>query len=104
MPGVHRDLDARFCKDLTDAKGQTTVFVEGKLVAVEGDQIVGGGAPLKAVYGGGTIFINGKKVIVAVGDKSLPSRDSKKHAIPPTSPKGHSQTVILYGGGAGGGT
>jgi hypothetical protein len=103
MPGIHRDGDARFCKDLTKVTGQTTVFVENKLVAVEGDQIVGGGAPLKSVVKG-TVFINGKKVIVAVGDRSLPSRDSKKHPVPPTFPKDHSKTVILYGGGTGGGS
>lgn len=103
MPGIHRDGDMRICGDLTQVTGQSKVFVEGKLVAVEGDQIYGGGAPLKAVYGTGTVEINGKKVIVALGDKALPAKDTKKHPAPPTDPKGHSMTVIVYGGASGGG-
>jgi len=103
MPGAHRHNDERFCKDKTNVTGQSTVFVEGKLLAVEGDEIQGGGAPLKAVYGSGTVKINGKKVIVAMGDKADPARDSKRHPVPPTDPKEHSNRLIIYGGAAGGG-
>lgn len=101
MPGVHRDGDSRFCGAVTIVTGQSTVKVEGKLVAVEGDESDHrpGGA-LISVYGS-TVKIGGKKVIVAVGDKASP--DSKRHPAPPTDPSTASTTVIVYGGGAGGG-
>lgn len=100
MPGVHRHGDSRFCGATTIVTGQSTVKVEGKLIAVEGDMNSHGGGALQSVYDS-TIKIGGKKVIVAVGDKA--SRDSKKHPAPPTDPKGHSMSVIFYGGAAGGG-
>jgi hypothetical protein len=101
MPGVHRQDDSRFCGATTIVTGQSTVYVEGKLVAVEGDMNSHGGGALQSVYGDGSVTIENKKIIVAVGDKA--AGDNKKHPAPPTDPKGHSSTVIVYGGAAGGG-
>lgn len=103
MPGIHRHGDSRYCGATTIVSGQSKVYVEGKLVAVEDDQSSHGGAPLKPVYGAKNIYIGGKLVICAAGDEAK-SPDSAKHPALLSAPKGHSSTVIIYGGGAGGGS
>jgi uncharacterized Zn-binding protein involved in type VI secretion len=104
MPGAHRHEDSRKCGGSTNVTGQTNVRVNGKLWAVEGDQCLahGPGGSLLQVYGSGTVKINGKKVICALGDTAS-DNDSTGHPPGPVDPKGHSNDVIVYGGGAGGG-
>lgn len=97
MPGVHRDGDARFCGGKTGSTGQSTVFINGKLAAVVGDEVVshGGGAPLVAVYGEKNVFIEGKRIIVAVGDQATPT-DGFGHPAPDVYPSESSDNVFCY--------
>ena len=73
MPGAHRNGDKR--SDSTQSKtivtGQSTVYVNGQLWAVENDQESDGAGHLQS-KSPGTIFINGKKVIVAQMDDAGP--------------------------------
>lgn len=101
MPGMHRDGDIRYCGAKTVATGQSTVYVNGKLAAVEDDLSTHGGAPLKQVYADHSIFIEGKLAICAAGDEAK-SPDAKKHPRLLSSPKGRSIDVLIYGGNAGG--
>ena len=107
MPGAHRDNDTRFCGARTIVSGQSTVRVEGRLWAVEGDKDThcNQGA-LSAVYGPSNIRISGKKVICAVGDIAASDKAGAgcdvKHPAGATNPLGASSTVIIYGGRAGG--
>jgi hypothetical protein len=106
MPGAHRDDDDRFCGAITIVTGQSTVFVNNKLWAVEGDLDThcNEGA-LIASYGPKNVFIGGKNVICAVGDTAAPDNSCAiPHPGPPTNPRGHSMDVVVYGGAAGGGS
>lgn len=107
MPGAHRDDDSRFCGAKTIVVGQNKVRVEGKLWAVEGDiDTHCNQGSLSATYGAGNIRISGKKVICAVGDSASSDRLGciVKHPAGATNPLGHSYTVVIYGGRAGGGS
>ena len=107
MPGAHRHDDSRFCGATTIVTGQNTVRVEGKFWAVEGDKDTHcNQGELNAVYGAGNIRISGKKVICAVGDTAASDKAGCeiKHPAGATNPLGHSYTVIIYGGRAGGGS
>jgi uncharacterized Zn-binding protein involved in type VI secretion len=76
-------------------QGQGNVFVNGRLWAVQGDpntHINGNLIPVT----GHTVFINGKQVIVAVGDTA--SVDLAGHSPPEVNPLGHSGDVFAYGG------
>jgi len=66
MPPVHRHGDGRTCGATTVVSGQTTVKVNGKLWAVEGDGNSHGGGALSA--SGSTVKIGGIKVIVHTPD------------------------------------
>ena len=101
MPAAHRDTDLRFCEAKTTVVGQTSLTVEGKLWAVEGDPNSHGDGKLKAVYGPQTVTIEGKKVICAVGDTA--GGDKHEHSPGQTDPKEHSLKVLVYGAAAGGG-
>lgn len=69
MPGVHRNLDSRLCGARTDATGQSTVYVDGVLVAVEGDiDNHSKGGALKPTNN--SVYVNGKK-LSAIGDPAL---------------------------------
>lgn len=107
MPGAHRNGDDRFCGAITNVIGQNNVKVNGILWAVEGDidDHCGEGA-LQAVYGAKNVYINNKLVICAMGDIAAPDREDCeiKHLTGATNPKGHSMDVVVYGGGAGGGS
>lgn len=107
MPGAHRHGDKRFCDAITKVIGQNTVKVNGILWAVEGDidDHCNEGV-LQAVYGAKNVHIQGKLVICAMGDIAGPDRQDcvVLHPTGPTNPKGHSNDVIVYGGGAGGGS
>ena len=73
MPGAHRENDRR--SDSTQSRstvtGQTTVFVNNKLWAVEGDQESDGMGHLIS-KSPGTIFVNNKKIIVEQLDDASP--------------------------------
>ena len=95
MPGAHRVGDSRFCGAVTSQSQQSTVNVNGKLWAVNGDPNSHGGGVLHAVYGALNVKIEGKLVIVAVGD--VAGGDMAGHPLPPTDPSGHSSDVNCYG-------
>lgn len=107
MPGAHRDTDKRFCDAKTIVTGQSTVYVNGLLWAVEGDldDHCNQGA-LQAVYGSKSIYIEGKNIICAVGDIAAPDKEDCfiVHPTGATNPKGKSPNVSVYGGAAGAGT
>jgi hypothetical protein len=107
MPGAHRNTDDRICTAITKVIGQDSVFVNNLLWAVEGDidTHCDEGA-LIASYGAKNVYINNKLVICAVGDTAEPDHEACviPHPDPSTDPKGHSMDVIVYGGGAGGGS
>jgi len=78
MGGAHRQDDKRTCGATTIVSGQSTVFVNGKLWAVEGDLDSHGHGDLVSVIGS-TVKINGKKVIV-YGDHA--NSDDAGHTMP----------------------
>ena len=79
--------------------------MEGKLTAVEGDIDTHNAlGQLIQQYGDGSIFINGKKMIVAQGDKAAPDVVGMLiHPFCPTDPAQGASTISAYGGKAGGG-
>jgi hypothetical protein len=87
--------------------GQSTVKVNGILWAVEGDKDThcNQGA-LSAVYGATNVYAEGKLVICAMGDIAASDKQACfiKHPAGATNPLGHSNDVVVYGGGAGGGS
>jgi hypothetical protein len=101
VPGVHRHGDSRYCGASTIVEGQDSVYVNGKLWAVDGDPCSHGNGDARAIYGACNVYINNKKVICAVGDTAY-GADNKTHDPGPVDPKGHSDDVIVYGGAAGG--
>jgi len=94
MPGAHRDADSRFCSALTIVQGQTTVFVNNLLWAVENDPNTHGDGQLQAFYGAKNIYVENKLIICAVGDKALP--DNFGHPGPPTDPSTSSTDTFVY--------
>lgn len=96
MPGAHRNDDLRFCTAKTIVVGQGSVYVNGKLWAVEGDPNDHGAGNLIQVYNGGNVYAEGKKIIVAVGDLAEP--DNLFHPFPPTDPSTASGDVFAYTG------
>jgi len=95
MPGAHRNGDKRFCGAKTEVGLQGTVKVNGHLWAVHGDECDHIKGKLKAVYGARNVYIEGKRVIVAVGD--VAGGDKKGHPLPPTDPRESSGDVFAYG-------
>ena len=69
MSHVHRATDARACGATTIVSGQSTVFVNGLLWAVNGDQNTDGGGGL--IASGSTVKINGIPVVIQ-GDSANP--------------------------------
>ena len=59
---AHRDGDARVCGASTVVTGQSTVFVNGKLWAVDNDPNSHGGGELAPVDAG--VYVEGKPVVV----------------------------------------
>lgn len=92
MPKVHRHGDSRFCGATTIVQGQSNVYVNGKLWAVEGDPNTHVLGNLISVVGS-TVKINGKKVIV-LGDAA--TADLFPHSPPLTHPSGTSPNVSAY--------
>lgn len=79
--------------------------MNGQLAAVEGDKDShNNGGDLIQQYGPGNIFIGGKKLIVAMGDRAAPDTEGFiTHPFSPTDPSQGSPSVFAYGGRAGGG-
>lgn len=121
MPGVHREEDKRFNNSKTIVIGQSTVFVNNKLWAVEGDiSTKCEEARLIPIYGQKNVYIEGKLVICAIGDAAVccdpecppevvvpPKTDLElmTQCCPPepsTWPRGKSDTVKVYHGARGG--
>ena len=81
MPQVHRHGDARNCGATTVVQGQGTIYVNGKLWAVDNDPNThtnGGLIPT-----GSTVFVEGKLVIVHTPDSAKP--DNAGHPNPATA-------------------
>lgn len=97
MPPAHRDGDVRVCGASTTVVGQSTVFVEGQLWAVDGDPNSHGDGGL--IPSGSTVFVEGKPVIVHAPDSA--SADAlcpiagPPHCAPATAEG--SDTVSAYG-------
>lgn len=92
MPRAHRHGDLRFCGSTTVVSGQTSVYVNGVLVAVEGDMSTHDEGALISVAG--TTYVNNKKVIVKGDEASL---DDVFHIPPWPYPKEFSTDVWING-------
>lgn len=68
MSKAHRNNDERACSATTIVEGQSSVYVNGKLWAVQGDPNTHGEGGL--IPSGHTVKINGKKVIVHKPDQA----------------------------------
>lgn len=95
MPGAHRNSDSRFCGAVTTVENQSTVFVNSRLWAVEGDPNSHRIGNLIAKYGARNVYIEGKRVIVAIGDEA--STDLAGHSTGATNPSSSSSNVFAYG-------
>lgn len=91
MPAAHRQDDLRKCGGKTIVSGQGSVYVNGKLWAVDGDQNDHVGGALAPA--GTTVKINNKKVVV-VGDLAA---GDLLHPPPPTDADTGSGDVTCYG-------
>lgn len=92
MAGAHRNTDSRNCGAKTVVSGQSFVYVNGLLWAVENDPEDHGNGQLVSVSAG-TVLINGKKVIVLT-DAAL--ADDAGHPPPLTYPQQASGNVKAY--------
>lgn len=93
MPGIHRNTDTRYCLATTIVTGQSTVFINSKLAAVENDECTHFEGKLKSIIGS-TVFVNGKKIIV-FGD-TCHNADLAGHAPTLDDPLGKSGDVLAY--------
>jgi uncharacterized Zn-binding protein involved in type VI secretion len=93
MPKVHRDGDARVCGAVTVVEGQSSVYVNGKLWAVEGDPNSHNEGRL--IASGSSVYINGKKVIVHAPDDA--TADLAGHPPATTKTAEGSGSVYTYG-------
>ena len=88
MPfGVHRHGDLRVCGATTVVQNQSTVFVNGRLAAVEGTHNSHGEGDLIPTTGQ-TVFVEGKPVIVHGPDHAAPDNecpDPPTHCDPATA-------------------
>ena len=73
MAEIHRNNDKRMCGATTIVTGQSTVYLNGELISVEGDQCTHGNGELKADTNTGKLWINGKKVVYN-GSNAYPDR------------------------------
>jgi uncharacterized Zn-binding protein involved in type VI secretion len=96
MPKAHRQTDSRFCGSSTVVINQSSVEVNGKLWAVEGDQDDHVRGDLIAKTGARNVYIEGKRVIVALGDEGAPDLE-EGHTTGPTNPSTGSDNVFAYG-------
>ena len=87
MAGIHRDGDKRVCGATTVASGQSTVYLDTKLIAVEGDKNSHGNGGLIANEGA-TVFIDNKKIIVhpaSANKDDLCDSEGPPHCEPATA-------------------
>lgn len=97
MPyGAHRHGDLRTCGATTIVNNQTTVFVNGKLWAVEGDKNTDGEGDLVPVTGD-TVYVENQLVIVHGPDNAFPDNKCPipggQHCTPFTN-QGSGDTLI----------
>ena len=82
---VHRNGDSRACGASTTVIGQSTVYVNNKLVAVQNDPNSHGGGELNASINPGTIFVENIEMVVngssAAADALCPI-DGGSHCSP----------------------
>ena len=97
MPGAHRDTDKRKCDAATEVVGNSTVFVNNLLWAVEDDVCDHGGGRLKPVTGPPIIYVENKFIICAPGDTTK-EIDLKLHPPGANDPAGSSTDTFVYGG------
>lgn len=102
MPQAHRHTDSRFCNATTIVSGQSSVYVNNKLWAVEGDQDTHTDGALIAAYAPMNTYIENKLIIVAPGDSANPDYNDPRHPTPLSRPKTGSTNTYAYAGGAGG--
>ena len=67
---IHRHGDSRLCGATTTVTGQSTVYANGKLIAVNGDVNSHGGGAL--VAGSNNVYAGGKKVVNHTPDSAAP--------------------------------
>lgn len=101
---VHRNTDSRVCGASTTVTGQSTVYVNGLLASVQGDPNTHSGGSLGATVNDGTVYVNGKKLVLK-GSSASPDALNPPLGAPHTNPKATqgSPDVFACGGGAGGG-
>lgn len=97
MPEVHRNGDSRACGATTVVSGQSSVYVNDKLVAVETDPNSHGAGGLNASINPGTVFIEGKEMVVngssAAADSLCPTLGGSHCA--PSATSGSSDTFAF---------
>ena len=96
MPGIHRDGDSRSCGASTIVSGQSTVYCNGHLAAVDGDAESHGAGNAEPIYGALNVYINGKRIIVAPGDTAY-NVDLAGHPPGADDPATASPNVFAYG-------
>ena len=94
MPGAHREDDTRYCGAKTEVIQQSTVFVNDRLWAVQGDTCDHADGFLYADYGAKNIYVENKLIICAPGDKATP--DDFGHTSPLVDPETSSSDTIVY--------
>lgn len=104
MPGIHLDQMLRYCGAITQVTGQSSFFVNGLKAAVEGDRDTHNNGGSLISTSEGSIFIEGKKMIVSMIDRGMPdSIGMIIHPFCPTAPAQGATNFMAYGGKAGGG-
>lgn len=93
MPPAHRQTDRRACGAATIVTGQSSVYVNGKLWAVQGDQCTHGAGQL--IPTGSSVTVNGKRVIVHTPDQANP--DNEDHSGSEDQTGQGSSNVTAYG-------
>lgn len=96
MPGAHRNTDLRVCTAKTIVEVNTSVYVNGKLWAIE-DNICdhGNEGPLKPVVGT-SVKVHNIPVIV-FGDQAKTPDGSGHNPASETIPEERSDNVFAYG-------
>jgi len=92
VPKAHRDRDSRKCGAKTTVTNQSSVYVNGRLWAVKGDDCDHQEGRLINTSGD-TVFIEGKPVIVHGPDHAHPDETEE---IDPMTAEG-SDNVTAYG-------